>query len=93
MLIILTKNISDYIYDDEERDEDKNNGIKNTEENNMNQKYESLSAQLHKKNKKISEKYKENSEELEQKLNLYKKGKIEFTISDYDPSDENYSEI
>ena len=89
----MNENISDYINADEEGDEGRNNGIKNTEENNMNQKYDSLSAKLHKKNKKMSEKYKENREELEQKPKLYQKKKIEFTISDYDPSDENYSEI
>ena len=92
--------ISDYIYDDESED----NGRKNSEQNDLNnnkgtnKKYEPLSSKINKKNKKHShnnhqkngdEKY---NEKYDQNIKKYKK-KIEFSITDYDPSDENYSEI
>ena len=92
--------LSDYINDYNGDNEYKNKNtdenddkIKNSEENILNKEYESLSKKLRKKNKKYSEKDKEYSEKFEQKPKLYKKYKIDYTISDYDPSDENYSEI
>ena len=91
--------ISDYIYDDNEDNEDKN-GRKNSEQNNINgDNYNDKDRDKDrdkdgKKNKKndgelISEKYKNNN-----KLQKYsKRKKFECTTSDYDPSDENYSEL
>ena len=87
--------ISDYIYDDNEDNEDKN-GRKNSEQNNINgdKDKDNDKGKDGKKNKKydgelISEKYKNNN-----KLQKYsKRKKFECTTSDYDPSDENYSEL
>ena len=97
----MNDSISDYIYDDENEDNERKNSEQNAINNNNNEgtnkQYEPLSSKINKKNKKRShnshkkddEKY---NEKYGQNIKKYKK-KIEFSITDYDPSDENYSEI
>lgn len=95
----MNETISDYIYDDEEN-EDKNNIFKNTEENKINNDDDGKNNKMNKngtsKNKhhlKSDKKFDEINEKYEPKLKKYSRKKIEYSISDYDPSDENYSEI
>ena len=92
----MNDNISDYIYNDEEEEQGKNknteeNKLNNAKDNNNDKKYDSLSD---KPKKKYNKKNKEDlDEKLGQNPKLYTKNKVEYTISDYDPSDENYSEF
>ena len=85
----MNDSLSDYIYDDSESDE-KNNNIKNTEDNILNNRND------HKKNRKNTNKHHKNYNEkdIDDKFaKKYSRKKMEYSISDYDPSDENYSEI
>ena len=90
----MNDSISDYIYDDDES-EDKNNGIKNTENNKINNDKNKNNDSLKNKNHKKNDKNSKNkiSEKFDQKPKKYTRNKVEYTISDYDPSDENYSEL
>jgi hypothetical protein len=90
----MNDSLSDYIYDDES-DDKFNNRIKNTEENNINNNEDDNNKNISHKNK--HSKKNKNNDDLSEKFGniakMYSKKKLEYSISDYDPSDENYSEI
>ena len=75
----LNDEINDYIYDENEEINER----KNSEQNNINSDNEV--NRKNQKGEKFSEKY--------NALKKYSKRKIQFGTSDYDPSDENYSEL
>jgi hypothetical protein len=76
----MNDDIFDYIYDEDEEKHER----KNSEQNNINEGNEK--ERKNKNGEIISEKYGKNAK-------TYSKRKFEITTSDYDPSDENYSDI
>ena len=87
-VLVIVENMNDDIFDyinDEEEDEEKH-GRKNSEQNSFNNDKE------HNKKLRISEKEKF-GEKYGKNAKAYSKRKFEFTNTDYDPSDENYSDI
>ena len=80
----MNDDINDYIGDDDDNEKNKNkNNLVDTSRNRSNN-------SSRKGSKKIDEKY-NNKNDKNSKINMYKKTIDQFTISDYDPSDENYS--
>ena len=103
----MDESLSDYIYDDNDNDEsvdrDNNNkfGIKDTDNFDLNGNNDNENDNKKGKNNNEDDKNKKhgiknknkNNNKINEKIKMYKKKKVEFTISDYDPSDENYSEM
>ena len=94
----MDESLSDYIYDNSEESEDKKDklGIENSDEdiiNNNNGNDNKNNKNDKDKKHGIKNKNKSKNKSFNEKVKMYKKEKVEFSISDYDPSDENYSEM